>query len=436
MTALGINAETTPLGVIGLGYIGLPLALAFFERGFAVTGFDVDDRKTDALARGEGYLPHLDANRIATLKGHPRFSATTDFTRLKTCRVVVICVPTPLTAQREPDLSFVTATAREVGRNLSPGGLVVLESTTYPGTTRTLLTPILEEESGLTAGRDFFVAFAPERVDPGNRDFDVADIPKVVGGICPQSSAMARDLYACICPSVTVVSSSETAEMTKLLENVFRAVNIALVNEMKLLAHRMDLDIAEIVEAAATKPFGFMPFQPGPGLGGHCLPIDPFYLTWKAREYGLSTRFIELAGEINTAMPDYVVSRLQQALNEEEKSLKGSSVLVMGLAYKPDVADLRQSPSLKIIDRLLKAGCKVDYHDPLVERIPRTRKYDLNLASVSYSAEMLECYDAVVLATDHSCYRVEELVAHARLVVDPRNACRHVRGGKAKVIPA
>jgi UDP-N-acetyl-D-glucosamine dehydrogenase len=408
-----------------MGYVGLPLALTFAERGFPVLGFDVDPAKVGAIDRGEGYIQHLDPARVAKQAKAGRLKATSDFARLAEPDAVLICVPTPLTPQREPNMSYVVDTAKRIAAALRPGQLVVLESTTYPGTTDELLRESLEA-SGLRAGRDFLLAFSPEREDPGNRAFHTATIPKVVGGVDDASTQVARALYDEAIARTVAVSSARTAEAVKLTENVFRAVNIALVNELKVVFDRMGIDIWEVLDAAATKPFGFMRFNPGPGWGGHCIPLDPFYLAWKAREYGASTRFVELAGEVNVRMPEYVVEKLLLGLNDRGKAMKGSKILVLGLAYKKDIDDPRESPAFEIIEKVRRLGAVVAYHDPHVPRAPRMRSWpDLPpMASEPLTPESLADKDAVVVVTDHSSVDYAMVARHARLVVDTRGVFR------------
>jgi len=415
-----IEDRTARVGVIGLGYVGLPLALLFEEAGFAVSGFDVDPAKTEALRRGESYIRHIGAERVARAFATGRIEATTDFDRLSACDAILVCVPTPLGRHREPDLSYIRTTADEVARRLRPGQLVVLESTTYPGTTREELLPRLAAR-GVVCGEDVFVAFSPEREDPGNRDFHTQNIPKVVGGIDVASREVAVALYAAAVARVVPVSSPEVAEACKLLENIFRAVNIALANEMKVVLDQMGVNIWEVIEAAKTKPFGFMPFYPGPGLGGHCIPLDPFYLTWKAAEYGVWARFIELAGEVNTSMPRYVVDRTARALNRHGKSLRGSRVLVLGLSYKADIDDDRESPSFEIIERLRTEGAEVAYCDPCIPVARPGREHDIGLSSVPCTAEEFARHDVLVVSTPHTEFRDPSLFRHAKLVVDTRN---------------
>jgi UDP-N-acetyl-D-glucosamine dehydrogenase len=413
------------IGVIGLGYVGLPLALAAVRRGFKVTGFDIDHEKVTALNQGRSYIRHIDGAAVADLVASGRFRATADYAALRPLDAVLIAVPTPLTAHREPDLSFVVETTRSIARHLRRGQLIVLESTSYPGTTREVMRPILEA-GGLKSGEDFFLAFSPEREDPGNPDYDVARIPKVVGGDGEAALRLARALYGELVAKTIAVSSPEAAEAVKLTENIFRAVNIALVNELKLIYAAMGIDIWEVIDAAKSKPFGFMPFYPGPGLGGHCIPIDPFYLTWKAREYDISTRFIELAGEINTAMPYRVVGRLAEALSERTgKGLKGARVLLIGIAYKRNIADTRESPAFKLMENLERRGAEVAYHDPLVPEIPKLREHPayVGRASVALDAPSLAAYDAALICTDHDGIDYRALVEHCPLVVDTRNAC-------------
>jgi UDP-N-acetyl-D-glucosamine dehydrogenase len=415
-------AGTARVGVVGMGYVGLPAALAFAARGFPVLGFDIDPAKVEALAEGRCYIGHLDGRAVAAAVAAGRLAATCDFSRLGEPDAIVVCVPTPLTPQREPDLSHVRATTASLRLALRPGQLVVLESTTYPGTTEELLLPELTA-SGLACGRDFFLAFSPEREDPGNRRYAAAEIPKVVGGVDPVSAELAQLLYERGFGSTTVrVSGARTAEATKLTENVFRAVNIALVNELKMVYDRMGIDVWEVLDAAQTKPFGFMRFNPGPGWGGHCIPLDPFYLAWKAREYGIATKFVELAGEINVEMPGYVVGKLQAALNERGRAVKGSRILVLGIAYKRDVADPRESPAFEVLDRLLALGAEVSYHDPHLPLAPAMRSWPHlpPLASVALTEEALAASDAVVLLTDHSAVDYRLVARAARLIVDTR----------------
>jgi len=433
------------VGIIGLGYVGLPLALRFAGQGHRVTGFDTDPAKVKKLNAGQTYIEHIPAETIGAFVKEKKFSATGDFACLREVDAILICVPTPLDERREPDLTFVEQTAQAIQPHLQREQLVVLESTTYPGTTEELVLPILEQ-SGLRCpivnrneaenpATDFYLAFSPEREDPGNKEFGLAQIPKVVGGVNPPSRRAAENLYAQVVSRVVAVSSTRAAEMTKLLENIFRSVNIALVNELKMLSLRMGVDIWEVIDSAATKPFGFMPFYPGPGLGGHCIPVDPFYLSWKAREYDFATRFIELAGEVNTAMPYHVVNAVADALNQHQKSLKGSRILILGMAYKKDVDDTRESPSLKLMQLLGQRGAQVDYNDPHIPHLYKMRHYDYSdKRSVELTPQNLAGYDCVVVATDHSAYDFAAIVASARLVVDTRNATRRVTAHREKIV--
>ncbi|EJL53613.1 nucleotide sugar dehydrogenase [Rhizobium sp. CF122] len=418
-----IETRSARAGVIGLGYVGLPLAIAIARSGFVVTGFDIDPEKIVSLDARRSYIDAVASVDLAAEIDGRRFSATTDFAGLAACDVIVICVPTPLTKHRDPDLSFVEATSRSIAEHLRAGQLVVLESTTYPGTTDDVVKAILER-TGLKSGTDFFVGFSPEREDPGNQHYHTATIPKVVAGDGPQALALMRSFYGAAVKTVVPVSSNATAEAVKLTENIFRSVNIALVNELKTVYAAMGVDVWEVIEAAKTKPFGYMPFYPGPGLGGHCIPIDPFYLTWKSREYELPTRFIELAGEINSAMPRYVVGKLAEALDMRSgKALSRSRVLVLGLAYKKNVADIRESPSLRLIEIIEERGGKADFHDPHVGEIPSTREYQhlKGRKSVDLTLEVLEAYDAVLVATDHDHLDYPLVANSAPLIVDTRN---------------
>ena len=427
-----IQQRQAQIGIIGLGYVGLPLALLYSEQKFRVTGFDVDSRKVDTLSKGGSYIYRIAPEEIQAAKTHG-FSATSDYARISDMDAIIICVPTPLDEYHEPDLSFITDTTHSIAPHLRAGQLVVLESTTYPGTTEEVMVPILEKENkdGLKAarnqvltGKEFFVAFSPEREDPGNTSVARRDIPKVIGGLNPQASELAGALYGSIFNRTVPVSSPAAAEMTKLLENIYRCVNIALVNELKLLSLRMGIDIWEVIEAASTKPFGFHPFYPGPGLGGHCIPVDPFYLSWKAKEWDFRTRFIELAGEININMPYHVLASVSGALNTRKKSVNGARVLVLGVAYKKDIDDLRESPSLTIIELLQKDGAHVSYHDPYFPFIGKGRKYDLQMKCADLKD--LGQYDCVVIVTDHSDYDYRRIVQEAQLVVDTRNATRGI----------
>ena len=431
-----IQQREARVAIIGLGYVGLPLALLYSEQKFRVTGFDIDARKVDTLAKGGSYIFRIATEEIQAAKTNG-FSATSDYARLSEMDAIIICVPTPLDEYHEPDLSFITDTTHSIAPHLRAGQLVVLESTTYPGTTEEVMVPILEKENkaGLKAarnqalaGNEFFVAFSPEREDPGNTTVARRDIPKVVGGLNAQASELAAALYGSIFNRTIPVSSPAAAEMTKLLENIYRCVNIALVNELKLLSLRMGIDIWEVIDAASTKPFGFHPFYPGPGLGGHCIPVDPFYLSWKAKEWDFRTRFIELAGEINTNMPYHVLASVSGALNTQKKSVNGAHVLVLGVAYKKDIDDLRESPSLTIIELLQKDGAQVSYHDPYFPFIGKGRKYNLQMNCADL--HNLGQYDCVVIVTDHSDYDYRRIVQEAQLVVDTRNATRGIQSPK------
>lgn len=443
-------AERTPeffagknvkVGIIGCGYVGLPLGLRFAEIGHHVMGFDLDENKVNQLNAGKSYIQHIPGDKIQTHVKSGHFGATTDFSQLRGMDAILICVPTPLDERREPDLSYVEQTARAIAPHLQRNQLIVLESTTYPGTTEELVQPILEAgglkcpASTTDTPTDFYLAFSPEREDPGNKQFGLAQIPKVVGGVNPASGRAAAGLYAQIVSRVVPVSCTRAAEMVKLLENIFRCVNIALVNELKQLCLRMNLDVWEIIDSAATKPFGFMPFYPGPGLGGHCIPVDPYYLSWKAREYDFATRFIELAGEVNTAMPYNVVEAVAHALNDRQKSIKGSKILLLGVAYKKDVDDLRESPSLKLLELLTERGAVMDYNDPYFPALHKMRHYDFsNMRSIELMPERLASYDCVLIATDHSKYDYDAIVRGSKLVVDTRNATRRVKDARGKVV--
>jgi UDP-N-acetyl-D-glucosamine dehydrogenase len=428
-----ITSHSAVVGIVGLGYVGLPLAIAFADKGFAVLGFDVDERKVDAIGRGESYIKHLDGGRLESVVSAGKLTATTDFARLAEPDAVLICVPTPLTPQREPEMRYVDGTAREIAKRLRPGQLVILESTTYPGTTDELVRGILEA-SGLTCGDSFFLAFSPEREDPGNPDYGTTTIPKVIGGVDPVSGDLAEALYAQAIARTVRVSSARTAEATKLTENIFRAVNIALVNELKIVYDRMGIDVWEVLDAADTKPFGFMRFSPGPGWGGHCIPLDPFYLAWKAREHGLNTKFIELAGEVNIRMPQWVIEKLQLALNDHGKAVKGSRVLVLGLAYKKDIDDPRESPAFELIDALLALGAEVSYHDPHIPEAPSMRSWpDLPpMTSQPLTADLLAATDAVLIATNHTAVDYDLVATHAPLIIDTRGVYREHRENVVK----
>ena len=429
----GILNKSARVGVIGLGYVGLPLIRAFIGAGYRTMGFDVDQAKVDRLLAGESYIEHIPSQWIKEWVSGGRFEPTSQMARLAEADTLLICVPTPLNESRDPDLQFVEATARQIAAVLRPGQLVVLESTTYPGTTRDVVLPILAA-GGLKVGTDFFLAFSPEREDPGNPSYTAHTIPKVVGGFDQTSFQLAELLYAQAVVRVIPASSCEAAEACKILENTYRAVNIALVNELKVLFDRMGIDVWEVIELARSKPFGFQAFYPGPGLGGHCIPIDPFYLTWVARKYGMSTRFIELAGEVNTSMPDYVIRRVIEALNDVGKPLQQSKVCVLGVAYKKDVDDARESPSFTLMEMLLGRGARLSYNDPHIPRLPRVRQHDLPaMTSCELTAEFLAEQDLVLIATDHSSYDYQHIVRHAPLVVDTRNATKNVVEGRWKI---
>lgn len=428
-----ITSRQAVIGVIGLGYVGLPLVRAFLVKSFRVIGFDIDRHKIEQLRKGKSYIRCFPEEELGPFLASGNFKPTTDFSLLKKVDCILICVPTPLDAHRNPDLSFVLNTTRTIASYLRPGQLIILESTTYPGTTEEEMRPILEE-GGLVAGRDFFLAYSPERENPGDTKFTTDKIPKVVGGFTSECLLVAKSLYDQIVGETVPVSSCRVAEATKLLENIFRSVNIALVNELKMIFDRMGIDVWEVIHAASTKPFGFMPFYPGPGYGGHCIPVDPFYLTWKAKEVDYSTKFIELAGEINTQMPYYVVNKTIDALNDRGKSVKGAKILILGIAYKKDVDDQRESPALKIIQLFRRKGAEVSYHDPYVPHSFGHRDYpDLDLWSVELREELLKKMDAVIITTDHSSYDFDWIVAHSQLVVDTRNA---VKGSFKHVIKA
>ncbi|MFQ5490019.1 MAG: nucleotide sugar dehydrogenase [Phycisphaerae bacterium] len=430
-----IGRREFTVGIVGMGYVGLPLMRTFTEAGFKCVGLDIDADKIKKLNAGKSYIKHIPSGFLKKLVKEGRFKATTNPKDLRKCGAVLMCVPTPLNETRDPDMSYVISTSEMIAANLRPDQLIVLESTTYPGTSRELIQPILEK-GGLKVERDFYLAYSPEREDPGRRDFSTSTIPKVVGGIGPKSKQVAAALYGAAISKVVPVDGCDVAEACKILENVYRCVNIALINEMKVLFDRMDINVWEVVRAAATKPFGFQAFYPGPGLGGHCIPIDPFYLTWKARSVGMSTRFIELAGEINTDMPDYVIAKTAEALNQHKKPINGSKILILGLAYKKNVDDCRESPSLELIETLHQRGAKVDYNDPYVPRTHRMREYDLKMSSKKLSAAMLKRYDCVLIATDHDDYDYAWIVRNAKLVVDTRNATAKIRAGRSKIVMA
>ncbi len=430
-----IEDRSYRIGIIGLGYVGLPLLWTFYQKGFSLTGFDVDPQKTEKLESGRSYIKHFRDEQISEMMESGKVQVTTDFTRVDEVDAILMCVPTPLDDHREPDMSYVETTVETIGPNLKKGHLLVLESTTYPGTTDELIKPLAEELSGLESGRDFYLAYSPEREDPGNADFQTASIPKVVGAEGEEALKLACAMYDAAIVETVPVSSARTAEAVKLLENIFRAVNIALVNELKVVFEKMDIDIYEVINAAKTKPFGFMAFYPGPGLGGHCIPIDPFYLTWKAREYGFNTRFIELAGEINTSMPTYVLQRTIMALNSKKKALNGSKVLCLGLAYKPNVDDMRESPTYEIMDLLDEYGAEVDYHDPFIPVIPVTREHPDRAGqnSIDWNEKMVAGYDAVIICTDHDDIDYEKLLNWQDCIVDTRNAMNTLLNSNGKV---
>jgi UDP-N-acetyl-D-glucosamine dehydrogenase len=431
-----IKDRQAVVGVVGLGYVGLPLVLEFVSKGFNVVGLDIDQRKVDALTSGKSYIEYIPASSIEQMLATGRFKATPNPASVKECDAVLLCLPTPLTKQREPDTSYIEKMAESMAPHMKEGTLVVLESTTYPGTTSDVMAPILEKGSGMRAGENFFVAYSPEREDPANKQFKTATIPKVVGADTDEARAAANALYAAVVEKTVPVSSTATAEATKLVENIFRCVNIAMVNELKMVFQRMGIDIWEVVGAASTKPFGYMPFYPGPGLGGHCIPIDPFYLTWKAREFDMPTKFIELAGEINTHMPYYVVNRTMEALNEAGKALRGSKVLLIGLAYKKDVDDLRESPTLKLIELLEERGAKTDYHDPHIPHMKETREYPHLAGRESVGLDKLENYDCVIISTDHSKVDYDLVARKGKVVIDSRNAMKNHHGKGAMIFKA
>jgi UDP-N-acetyl-D-glucosamine dehydrogenase len=430
-----IKENKAVVGILGLGYVGLPLAREFAAAGVKVIGFDIDEKKVKKLNSGRSIIKHIPHAQVKRLIKSKLFTATSNMNRLKSTDAILICVPTPLTKNREPDMQFIVSSCKTIAKYIRKNQLIVLESTTYPGTTRELMVPILEQ-SGLKAGRDFYMAYSPEREDPGNKSFTTKTIPKVIGGLTKTCRDIACALYNTAIVKTVPVSSLEAAEATKILENVYRCINIAMVNEMKMVFDRMGIDIWEVISAASTKPFGFNPFYPGPGLGGHCIPIDPFYLTWKARQYGMPTRFIELAGEINTNMPHYVISRTMEALNQNKKSLKGSKVLVLGLAYKKDIDDLRESPSIELIELLKEKGAKVDYNDPYIPKTHKQREHNLKMVSKKLSTRMIASYDVVLISTEHSNYDYDWIVKNARLIVDTRNATKNVRTNRKKIVKA
>lgn len=417
-----IENKKAVISIIGLGYVGLPLAIEFAKKGFQTIGFDIDEKKIPILMKGESYIKHIKSENIKEVVESGKFTATSDPNSLSICDAIIICVPTPLDHHREPDLTFIENSGAIVAEYIKPGQFISLESSTYPGTTEEILQPLFEEK-GLKVGQDFFLAFSPEREDPNNPDYSTSTIPKVVGGVTPACLEIACKLYDQVIVKTIPVSSPRTAEATKLLENIYRSINIALVNELKMVFDKMEIDVWEVIEAAKTKPFGFHAFYPGPGLGGHCIPIDPFYLTWKAREYDINTKFIELAGEINTLQPYYVVERLRDFLNEKfNKSLSGSKILILGAAYKKNIDDMRESPTLKLIEILLSKGVDIEYSDSFVKKLPPTRKYNYELESMDITAENIKKFDAVLLSTDHDNFDYELIANNAKLIVDTRNA--------------
>lgn len=430
-----IERKEATVGIIGLGYVGLPLLIRFGMAGFPLIGFDIDSKKIDALLHGQSYIKHIPIEPITDFLEKKQLDVTLSFERLREADCILICVPTPLTDKMEPDLRFVESTTQTVAKYLRPGQLVVLESTTYPGTTDELMLPKLQQ-NGWEVGKDFFLAYSPEREDPGNKDFHTGNIPKVVGGVTEECLKCATALYSHAVSKVVPVSSTRAAELTKLLENIYRSVNIALVNELKVLAQRMGIDLWEVIEAASTKPFGFTPFYPGPGLGGHCIPIDPFYLSWKAHEYDFTTRFIHLAGEINVSMPYYVLDQTIEALNKQKKCLNGAKVLVLGVAYKKDIDDDRESPSYAIMELLLSRGAKVFYNDPHIPKLRPGRKHQFEMSSIPLAEDTLRDMDVVMILTDHSAYDYAWITQHAQVVIDTRNATRGVREGREKIVKA
>ena len=431
-----IETRKAKVGIVGLGYVGLPLIQAFSAAGFPTLGFDIDEAKVSDLRSGRSYIAHISSEWIGQIVASGKFEPTSDMKRLAEADAILICVPTPLSDSRDPDLTYIEATGRDIAAALRSGQLIVLESTTYPGTTRDVLLPILQR-SGLTLGKDFFLAYSPEREDPGNPNFTASGIPKVVGGADEASFEVAKALYSAAVSTVIPVPNCEVAEACKILENTYRSVNIAMVNELKVLFDRIGIDVWQVIDAAKTKPFGFQAFYPGPGLGGHCIPIDPFYLSWVARKHGMPTRFIELAGEINTSMPQYVITRLAEALNDAGKPIKGSKICILGVAYKRDVDDPRESPSFVLMELLLARGAVLSYNDPHVPRLPRMRHHDVpDLASSTLDARFLAEQDCVVIATDHSAYDYSFIVEHAPLVIDTRNATKHVTTHRTRIVKA
>ena len=425
-----IKKKEAKIGVIGLGYVGLPLVIEFCKSGFSVTGLDIDEKKNKSLSQGKSFIKHIPDEKIQALNQDGKFEASKDFTLVEKLDCILICVPTPLNKNREPDMSYIVSTAKQIAPHMKKGQLVILESTTYPGTTQEVLSPELESGSGLKVNSDFFVAYSPEREDPNNKDFTTSTIPKVIGSDHPTGLELSQSLYSHIIDTTVPVSSTRVAEATKLMENIFRSVNIALVNELKVVFDKMGIDVWEVIKASSTKPFGFMPFYPGPGLGGHCIPIDPFYLTWKAREYRANTRFIELAGEINISMPEYVIQKSFMALNQIGKSVKDSKIILLGLAYKKNVDDHRESVTFKIMDLLSKNGAIVEYNDPYIPEIMPVREYKQFVGKKSVPLENLNQYDLTIILTDHSSYNYEAIVEQSKIVVDTRNACCKIKSDK------
>jgi len=430
MTLQKIKEKKAHIGIIGLGYVGLPLAIEFCKTGFQVTGLDIDQKKIDLLSQGESYIKHISGEKIKHLNKEGKFKGSTNHTLIRHLDCILICVPTPLNKNREPDMSYVISTAQKIAPHIVKNQLIVLESTTFPGTTLEVLIPELEAGSGLKANKDIFVAYSPEREDPNNKKYSIATTPKVIGADDPKSLELADSIYSFIVNKTVLVSGTKVAEATKLTENVFRAVNIALVNELKVIYEKMGIDVWEVIEACSTKPFGFMPFYPGPGLGGHCIPIDPFYLTWKAREHGITTRFIELAGEINTLMPDYVIQKIIFALNREGKSLKNSRILLLGLAYKKNIDDTRESVTFKIMELLEEKEAVTDYNDPYIPQIKPTRKYKKFVGKKSVALKKINQYDCVVILTDHTSYDFKAIANQSKIIVDTRNACGNIKSNK------
>ena len=425
-----IREKKARVGIIGLGYVGLPLVMEFARNGFPVTGLDIDANKVEKIKKGESYIRHISIEKIGALAKNSDFEVTTDFSTVSDLDVILICVPTPLGQNREPDMSYIISTARQIAPHIKKDQLIVLESTTYPGTSQEILIPELESGSGLNANSDFFVAYSPEREDPNNKEYTTATIPKVIGADHPTGRELSEALYSSVIQTIVPVSETRVAEATKLMENVFRAINIALVNELKMVFDKMGIDIWEVIQASSTKPFGYMPFYPGPGLGGHCIPIDPFYLTWKAKKHGISSRFIELAGEVNISMPDYVIKKIKSALENVGKNLNESRILILGLAYKKNIDDDRESVSFKIMDTLTRSGAKVEYNAPYIPVVGPKREYPQFVGKKSVSLQELERYDLSVILTNHSNYDYEAIVEQSRLVVDTRNACAGIHSTK------